>query len=236
MGRSLTRRASAVGCAASFLLAAALAGCSRKEPEPPPKLATWAEQVSAAERVVRDRGGDFMLTDAGAYPKRDPGQRAASGGPIELTVYLYFVGSKATQRPEENEPAYDMFSVRFNDHRLATTLKVEELRRFIEDEKIPGGLGALRFGPQDVFKVTLAEGESYMGEAVNAGNIDLSLVRPSSTPPDLKGRAVWKVIYYRTADEKLRVFVDAQTGAVVKRETETKKEEAGATPSPSSKP
>ena len=231
-----TLKASAARCAASFFIASALAGCSRKEAEPPPVLSPWAEQAAAAERAVRERGGDLMLTDVGASPTRQPGQPAAPGGAIELKVSIYFASPKATQRPDEGRPAYEMFSVKFNDHRLATTLRVEGARRVLEDEKIPGGLSAVRVGPQDVLKATLAEGESYMAEPVDAGNIYLGLLQPSSTPPDLKGRVVWQVIYYRTPDDTLSILVDAQTGATVKRETGTKKGETGATPSPTSKP
>ncbi|HWT04067.1 MAG TPA: hypothetical protein VN256_27715 [Pyrinomonadaceae bacterium] len=230
---SALKSTAGIKCAAS-LLVALLAGCSRKEPEPPPVLSPWAEQAAAAERAVRGR--DLMLTGAGGVPTRNPGKPYARGGPIELKVYVSFANPKASQLPDEREPRYEALSVRFNDHRLAATLKVEESRRGPEDEKIPGGLGAVRFGPQDVLKATLAEGETYMGTAVDAGNIDLALLQPSLTPPDLSGRAIWKVVYYHAEDVTLSIFVDALTGAIVKREKKTWTGETGASPSPSPKP
>ena len=207
---------------AAFLLAALLAGCSRAEPEPPPVLSTWAEQAAAAERAVQGKGQNFMLVDAGALPVRD--KAGAPGEPIELKVYIFFIGPEASQREGEREPRYDARLVKFNDHRLATTLKVEDVRRARKDEVNPAGLGGVRFGPQDVLKATLSEGEAYMGKPVDRGNITINLLRTSSVPPEIKAPAVWDITYYSESGKYLTILVDAQTGAVLKRTVEETKE------------
>ena len=219
---------------AAFLLAPLVTGCSRAaEPEPPPVLSTWAEQAAAAERAVEGKGQEFVLVGIAAQPVDDKG---AAGEPLELRVYLFFAGRKESQLADENVPQHDGRMIIFNDHRLATTLKVEEIRRSVKDEPLPGGLGAVRVGPQDVLKTTRSEGEAYMGKPVDRGNILLRLARPSAIPSDLTAPFVWYITYYRQRDESLGFMIDPQTGTVLKRETKTAQGQTEAAPSPSPKP
>ena len=200
---------------AALLLATLLSGCSRQEP-PPPVLSTWAEQAAAAERAVRAEGADFGLVDAGASPARE--KQGTPGEPIELRVYLFFASPKASQQEGESQPRYDARLVKFDDHRLATTLKVEDARRSVKDEINPAGLSAVRVGPQDVLRATLSEGEAYMGEPVDRGNILLNLLRASAVPPELKTPVVWDITFLREKDKYLSILVDAQSGTILKRE------------------
>jgi hypothetical protein len=200
---------------AALLLLLSLTSCSRSQP-PPPVFSPWSEQVAAAERAVQEKGGDLMLVNAGALPLRD--KPSSRDEPIELGVYIFFASPKASQQADENKPRYDALMVKYNDYHLATTFRSEDARRAIEDDKNPAGLRVVRVGPQDVLKTTRAEGEAYMGEPVNRGNILLNLLRVSDIPSDIKSQAVWRISYLREKGS-LDFWVDAQTGEILKRST-----------------
>jgi hypothetical protein len=56
-----------------------------------------------------------------------------------------------------------------------------------------------------------------MKEPVSSTNTVINLVRASEIPSDLNATAVWKISYY--GKTTLFIWVDAQTGAVLKRVT-----------------
>ncbi len=238
MRSSFRHRAMMTARLAAFLLAPLLTGCSRAEPEPPPKPSTWAEQFAAMESAVRAKIPDAVLVDGVIVPVHTGPAPAADM--IELRAHFWYVSPKSSGVTNEGTPLYPSRMVRYSDHHLGK-LSVER-----DDEAVetiwppPPGSGErarlIRVSPQDVLRATRSEGEAYMGQPVDRGNIRMSLVRVGENPPDVKAEAVWSIVYYRKG-QALELWIDAQAGTVLKRETiEIKQGETEATPSPSSKP
>ena len=220
---------------AAFLLASFVTGCSREAPKPPPVLSTWAEQFAAMEKAVG--GGDFELVGAELHPvSRKP---APAGEPIELRGHFAFVSPKSSGVDDEGKPLYPLRMVRFNDHHLATSLMVApDYTDTLHPPPPKSGERArlIRLSAQDVLRMTRAEGEAHMGAPVDSGNIIIDLAHTDDLPPEVKALAVWQINYYGKG-KTLSLWIDAQTGTVLKRAVdETKQEQTGATPSPSSKP
>lgn len=235
------REATTIGPAV-FLLALSLTGCSRRATEQPQSrpgpavLATWAEQFAAMEGAVKAKTPDLVLVSGTVVPDHmGPGPTAEL---VELRGHFSYVGTKPTGTDNEGKPLYPIRMVRFTDHHLATTMTVDP-------EETAGGVGfpappgsgerarLIRLSPQDVLRQTRAEGEAHMGEPVKRGNIRLNLLRTDENPPDVKAPAVWSIEYY--GKQRLKFWIDAQTGAVLKRELEggeQAKPEATASPSP----
>lgn len=213
--------------ASCLLLVFLLMGCSRASaPSPPPVLSSWSEQFAAMERALHELGGDFMLDSAAIYPVRDkPG---APDEPIELRETFLFISPKSTQTGDDGAPTYAARAIHFNDHRLATTLRVgdEFQTSYPVDPKAGAAARLIRLSPQDVLRLTLAEGQAFMGKPVYKGNISISLVRVSEIPPEVKAPAVWTITYYRQ-EAYLSLWIDAQSGAVLKRLTENKSAKTG---------
>jgi hypothetical protein len=197
-----------------LLLVALLTGCTH--PVSPPVLNSWAEQYTAAQKLVV--GSQFVLDEAVAYPILEaPG---AADEPIELRVILIFESSKpigATGDPS----SYAAEIVTYNDHHLATTLNVSDVipRQPAPEPASLDRASMLQIGPQDAIQLTLTEGEAYMGGRVDKGNINIHLVWDVSVDhPELKSTLApaWQVTFYRK-NSKLQVLIDAQTGEILKR-------------------
>jgi hypothetical protein len=224
---------------AAFLLAPLLTGCSRAAPEPTPKLSTWAEQFAAMEQAVRAKGPDFELVGAEVQPLRKSPD--APDDTVELRGHYLFVSPKSSGVNNEGKPVYPSRFVRFNDHRLAASLRVEsgdEAGNRIHPPPPRSGERArlIRFSAQDVLRLTRAEAEAQLGGPVDREDIIIDLEHTDRIPPDVNALAVWTINYYR-AGATLKIWFDAEKGTVLKRETTYKREEQpGATPSPSSKP
>ncbi len=197
------------------LLVTFLAGCAR--PAVLPVRASWSEQRAAAERALKITGNDFVLISGLAEPVR--GKQGASDEPVELNVTLMFVSRKSFQVNAVGAPLYATRIVHFNDHRLASTLRVDdEIQR--AESPDPASLEQARMiqlSPQDVLQLTLKEGEAYMGRPVDRGNITIRLPRASEKPSGLNAPAAWNITFYRTSDKYLSLWVDGQTGTVLMR-------------------
>ncbi|HWT04068.1 MAG TPA: hypothetical protein VN256_27720 [Pyrinomonadaceae bacterium] len=221
---------------AAFLLAPFLTGCSRAATEPPPKLSTWAEQFAAMESAVKAKTPDAELVAAAVSPvHRGPEPTAEL---VELRGHFWYVSPKSSGVGDDGKPLYPSRMIRYSDHHLAQ-MSVER-----DDEAAetiwppPPGSGErarlIRISPQDLLRLTRAEGEAHMGEPVNRGNIYINLVRVNEHPPDVKAAAVWSIQYYGKG-QMLKIWVDAQAGTVLKREkTETNQgpPEAAESPGP----
>ena len=197
------------------LLPISLAGCSRTAA--PAVRASWSEQRARAEDALKPLGSDFVLQSGLAEPVRS--KQGAPDEPVELKVTLVYLSQKSSQASAAGAPLYAARIVHFNDHRLATTLRVDD--EFHRPEA-PDALALerarlMRLGPQDVLQLTLKEGQAYMGKPVDGGNITIRLPRVSERPPELSALAAWQVTFYRTSDEYLSIWVDAQTGALLTR-------------------
>jgi hypothetical protein len=238
MRRSFRLKATMTARLAAFLLAPLVLGCSRAEPEPPPKLATWAEQFAAMESGVRAKIPDAELVAAAVVPvHRGPEPTAEL---VELRGHFLYVSPKSSGVTDDGKPLYPSRMIRYSDHHLAK-LSVER-----DDEAAetiwppPTGSGErarlIRLSPQDLLRLTRAEGEAHMGEPVNRGNIYINLLRANEHPPDVKAAAVWSIEYYGKG-QRLKIWVDAEMGAALKREkTEAKQGPPEVAESPASKP
>jgi hypothetical protein len=219
---------------AAFLLALFLSGCSREPPQPPPKFSTWAEQFAAMEKAVGSR--DFELVGAELHPvSRQP---VPAGEPIELRGHFSFISPKSSGVNGEGKPLYPLRMVRFNDHHLATSLMLApDYSDTIHPPPPKSGERArlIRLSAQDVLRMTRAEGEAHMGAPVDSGNIIIDLAHTDEHPPEVNAPAAWNINYYGKG-KTLTLWIDAQTGAVLKRavkgETKTGGPEATASPSP----
>ena len=205
-----------VGCVISFL-PSFLMGCARS-PQPPSVLSSWSEQFAAVERAVQATGSDFVLVSGEIFPARD--KQGTPDEPIELRVTFLFVSPKVLKVDSNNSPRYPARMVHYNDHKLATSLRVDN--DFSEtiyppDSKSGESARLIRLGPQDVLRLTLAEGQTHLKEPVNNQNTVINLVRTSEIPPDVNAPAVWKISYY--GKTTLSIWVDAKTGAILKRVT-----------------
>jgi hypothetical protein len=221
---------------AAFLLAPFLSGCSREAPKPPPQLSTWAEQFAAMEQAVG--GVDFELIGAELHPVSN--KPVPAGEPIELRGHFAFVSPKSLGVNDEEKPLYPLRMIRFNDHHLATSLMVaSDYSQTVHPPPPKSGERArlIRLSAQDVLRMTRAEGEAHMGAPVDSGNTIIDLAHTDEHPPDVSAPAVWQINYYGKG-KTLFLWIDAQTGAVLKRavEEEAKKGGPEATASPSPKP
>lgn len=193
-----------------------LQGCSRTEPAP--ALSPWSEQVEAIERAVGGQNSGYQLAQISIFPQR-PVVPLVPGGPVALKLYFLFVKPKASQSAGENVPGYDAREVKYDDHLLATTLKVNDFRRSIKDEIVADGVRSIRVGPQDALKATQADGEAFMGAQAGNDNMLFYLFRPTNPPEELHAPIAWRIVYLRKG-KSLFFLVDAQTGAILKREIE----------------
>jgi hypothetical protein len=217
-GRPMKQRTlTNIFCIVSFFVPL-LAGCT---PTPaPPAQSSWAEQFAAAQGILKDAGGDFILIGCAALPVRDkPGM---PGEPIELTVTLHFVSQTSARANDTGVPLYASRMVHYNDRRLAATLHVDE--DFNSDREQPPDPASveqsrlLKIGPQEVLQLTIKEGEAYMGKPVDSGNIAIGLMHASEKNPGLKNvPAAWNITFYRQGGGYLSIWVDAQTGEILLR-------------------
>lgn len=218
------RKGSSITIGAISFLALLLISCSKTVPAPPPKPSSWSEQLSAARDKLKDQNGDYVLYSAVVSPRREGEYVPAE--PTECFVYLAFMSQKPTQTGEKGEPQYSHIGVHFDDYHLATTLRAEN-KVAINGSPDPGWPDAersIQLSPQDVLKLTRAEGEGFMGAPVEKGNIRLNLLMSPQVPPELNSPAVWNITYYRR-DKYLTLFIDARNGVVLKRSVEDKKVE-----------
>jgi len=208
---------------APLLLAPFLTGCARAAVEQPPVLSTWGEQFAEMEKAVRAKGGELELVSAGAAPVGPaPG---APAGLIELRGHFVYVSPKPTGVNSQGNQTYAQRVVRFNDHHLATTLEVESKDGATAEAPPPGAAERarlIRLSPQDVLRLTRAEGEAHMRRPVDAGNVWIDLAMPGELPPDVKAPAVWLAVYFGEK-ETLTLFVDAQAGTILKRQVKERK-------------
>jgi hypothetical protein len=76
---------------------------------------------------------------------------------------------------------------------------------------------SIRLSPQDVLKLTKADGEANNGGQPVTGNVSIKLLIGSDVPPDVSSPAVWDIHY--VGKEFLYILVDAQTGQILRRRT-----------------
>src|SRR2546423_4950277 len=163
------RRAPATACC--LLLSSLLTDCSR-QPAPPPVLSSWSEQFAAMERAVQQKiGSDLVLVSGDIMPVRE--RQVAPGEPIELRSTFLFVSPKSSYIDNEGKPRHPAVIVHYKDHHLATTLRLDDEMQTIvhADPKSGEAARLIQLSPQDVLQVTLAEGQPFLKEPVNAGNI-----------------------------------------------------------------
>lgn len=221
---------------AAFSLALVFIGCSRAAPEPQPVLSTWPEQFAAMESAVRAKIPDAELVAATVVPVHTGA--APTAELVELRGHFWYVSPKSPGVTNEGKPLYPSRMVRFSDHHLAK-LSVELDEEAAETIWPPPPKSAerarlIRLSPQDLLRLTRAEGEAYMGGPVDRGNIHINLLKADENPPDVKAQAVWSIEYYRKG-QFLKIWVDAETGTVLKRQTmEVKQGQPEATASPGS--
>ena len=198
-----------------FALLSFLVGCIHSSS--PPVRASWADQRAAAEHALKNMGDDFVLVGALAEPVRS--KQGSPDEAVELKVLLSFLSQKSSQVNANGTALHAMRIVHFNDYHLATTLRVDDEVQRAEspDPTAVEQARLIQIGPQDVLQLTRKEGEAFMGKPVDMGNISINLPRASEKPPELKAKAVWEITFYRTSDEYLSIWVDAQTGILVMR-------------------
>src|SRR5215211_2438399 len=99
----------------------------------------------------------------------------------KMRGHFWYVSPKSSGVNDEGKPLYPSRMVRFSDHHLAK-LSVEQDDDAAETIWPPppgsGGRARLiRLSPQDVLRMTRAEGEAHMGEPVDRGKILMNLLR-----------------------------------------------------------
>lgn len=203
---------------ACFLFISLLFGCARSEP--PRVLSPWSEQMAAMEQAIQKIDNNFVLVSGTISPVRS--KQGTPDEPIELRATFTFVNPKSSQTNDNGEPRYPTRFVKYIDHRLSTTLRVDDEFQTGQapDPKAREASRLIRLSPQDVLRLTLAEGQRYLKEPVNHGNIMINLVPPLELPSDVKAPAVWKVQY--GGNGNISIWVDAATGAILKREIQDK--------------
>lgn len=206
-----------VWCACSLFIFL-LEGCARSEP--PRVLSSWSEQMAAMEQAIQKINSDFVLVSGTISAVRS--KQGAPDEPIELRATFTFVNPKSSQTNDSGEPRYPARFVKYIDHRLSTTLRVDDEFHTGQspDPKAREASRLIRLSPQDVLRLTLGEGQRYLTEPVNHGNIIINLVPPPELPSDVKAPAVWRIQY--GGNGNISIWVDAQTGAILKREIKDK--------------
>ncbi len=196
-----------------FLVVLLLTACQPSTP--PPVRSSWSDQLAAIEQAIPNLNTDFILVEATASPKREPGDSYKPDEPIELGMYLAFQDQTSTQADANGNPLAVMRYVTFNDYHLASSLSVSDKETHEPDSSAPKFRArSIRLSAHDALSVTLAEGQAYMGVPVDRGNILIHL-------RTLEDNVVaWEFTFYKGKDHTLTILVDAQTGAILKR-TET---------------
>lgn len=209
----------------TILFVALLAGCLT--PVSSPVAASWPDQLAAVERSIPNMSDDFVPVDAAALPVCESG---GTDKPIELAVTLILQDQKSSQLDTHGTSLYATRDVQYNDHRLGTTLKVQDeylIERHLVDPASFERAHSIRFSAHDVLLLTLEEGQAYIGKPVDCGNIDIHLLGMWVTSSDeaqalwailteLNAHAMWEIRSYG-ANAVLSFLVDANTGAILRR-------------------
>ena len=201
---------------ALLLLALCAAGCSRKGA---PVASTWAEQLSAADRAVQAKGGDYVFVGADVIWDSAHGEFVDE--PLELLVNMRYVGPPSpTETDSEGKPRRMTRTVYFRDLHLASTLGVldDAIGEKALGYVVPGDkelARSVKLSPQDVMKLTVKDAEANNGGKPITKNVSLKLHLGPNVPERFNVPAVWFIEY--THDKFLYIWVDAQSGAVLEK-------------------
>jgi hypothetical protein len=136
-------------------LALFVVGCSRPTPS------SWSEQLAAAKGAVEKTGSGFVVKDVEFTWNSLHGEYINE--PLEFIAKIIFVNKSQSKVDEHGKPLYPLRWVRYNDLHLSSTLRMID---YDADTAEPPDLkraeliDLVKISPQDVLKLTLAEGEA----------------------------------------------------------------------------
>jgi hypothetical protein len=179
-----------------------LTGCGR-----PGSSAPWSTQVRAAQQAAAAIDAQAVLIWATARPV----DHDAPAGP--LSMHFSFV-----------RPSGETIEVFFEDARIASTLDITEARQDrgpspAEQAAVQQALAYVRISAAEALERTIAEGQAFSAPYQGKVYPSALLLLAANAQDRFGVPAVWAVTWLGPTGKELKFWIDAQTGAILQRET-----------------